>query len=355
MHRAIARRTFKAIGPAALPARVAHDGISESVYGGLRAAGAGVAALARAGLRAAARDRDLPRVSASARGSLAIGAINGIIGDELEETGSDIRIELALRHLRRDLPAEPAALAAAYPAATGKVVLFVHGLMETDESWRLRERVLRETYGSRLASDLGYTPLFLRYNTGLEIAENGRRLAGLLESLMGAWAVSIDELVLIGHSMGGLVARSACDEGIAGRHAWTEALRHVVCLGTPHGGAPLEKAANVGARTLGIAPESKPFANILNTRSAGIKDLRLGSDAPLADGVAHHFVAATLSAQASHPVGVALGDMLVRVGSASGRNIALAQADLRHFGGVNHIELLNHPLVYEQLRDWLDV
>jgi hypothetical protein len=135
----------------------------------------------------------------------------------------------------------------------------------------------------------------------------------------------------------------------------------------------MEKAANVGAWLLGIAPESRPFANVLNDRSVGIKDLRFGyvceddwrdcepdallrstrTDVPLSEEVAHHFVAATVSGEVRHPAGNVLGDLLVRFPSASGRRFELASEDVRHFGGLNHFDLLNHPLVYEQIRSWL--
>jgi pimeloyl-ACP methyl ester carboxylesterase len=373
VHRAIARRTFTAVGPASAVTQVTHDAVATGVYGAIRIASACVSALARTGAHAAANRSDALPISASPRGRMALSALNGLIGDELEEDGSDVRIELSLRHRGRDLPADPAALASAHPEATRRLVLFVHGLMENDESWRRDERAAGGTYGSRLRGDLGYTPLHLRYNTGLHISNNGRRLSELLETLVGAWPVPVSELVLVGHSMGGLVARSACAH--AGEHefSWIKALRHVVFLGSPHGGAPMEKAVNVAAWALAVAPESRPFANVLNDRSAGIKDLRFGylreddwregdpdallhngrAHVPLTEGVEHHFVVATLSADPTHPVGYAVGDLLVRADSASGSGLVVATEDVRHLGRLNHFDLLNHPLVYEQIHRWL--
>jgi pimeloyl-ACP methyl ester carboxylesterase len=373
VHRAIAERTFRAVGPASAVVRVTHDGIAAGVYGAIRMASSGIGALARAGAGVAAETSDGPALSASQRGRMALAALNGLIGDELEEKPSPVRIELALRHGGYDLPAEPAALTGAYPDATGRVVVFLHGLMENDESWRRNERAVGGTYGSRLRADLGFTPLYVRYNTGLHISQNGRRLSELLDVLVGSWPVPVSELVLVGHSMGGLVARSACAH--AGEHElpWLGGLRHVVFLGSPHGGAPMEKAVNVAAWALGVAPESRPFASVLNDRSVGIKDLRFGylsdadwherdadalldnarADVPLNEGVGHHFVVATVSAEPTHPVGHVVGDLLVRVRSASGHGLAVTAEDVRHLGRLNHFDLLNHPLVYEQIHGWL--
>ena len=94
----------------------------------------------------------------------------------------------------------------------------------------------------------------VRYNTGLHVSENGRGLARLLDEMVEEWPCQLEELVLIGHSMGGLVARSACHYGAS----WTDRVRHVFCLGSPHLGADLEKGANVlGSRWAGCRRRSR--------------------------------------------------------------------------------------------------
>ena len=157
---------------------------------------------------------------------------------------------------------------------TGRVVVFVHGLCETDAAWRLGGG---PTYGDRLREDLGHTPVYARYNTGRHISDNGRTLAAALEALVDEWPVEVEELVLVGHSMGGLVARSACHYAERDGLRWTAALRHVVCLGSPHLGAPLERAAARGSHWLAKLPEAAPLARLLTARSAGVKDLRYGA------------------------------------------------------------------------------
>jgi len=380
MHEAAASRPFRALGTAALPVRVIHDGISRTVYGGLRRA---FEAVPRMGATAVAQARraEAPSLSQSVQGSLALGALNGAIGDALTRRGNALALTMSIRHRGRDVATDRESLMSAFPDATPKLAVFVHGLCETDEAWDLlplsRDRAARASYGSRLAADLGYTPVQLRYNTGLRISDNGRRLAELLEEVVQAWPAPIGEITLVGHSMGGLVSRSASHYGQTAGHSWTSSLRHVFCLGTPHLGAPLEKAANVAGWALGRLPETRSLANAVNRRSVGIKDLRFGScveedwsdcdpdefltdrcnEVPFVDHASYYFVGATLTRHPRHPVGMLVGDLLVQFASASGRGrrrrIPFELENGRHVGGLNHFDLLNHPEVYEQIRSWI--
>ena len=178
VHRAAAGRVFGALGLLGAPARVMHDGISRAAYwsvgSGLRAPlAAGAGALARA-------TRGAMPMADSRAGGLALAALNGAIGDTLEP---ELALELTIRHRGRVVDTDPAGLAEAFPDATPKLALFVHGLCESEDAWRLR----RPTYGSRLRDELGYTPVYVRYNSGLHVSDNGRRLAEVLEQLVSGW------------------------------------------------------------------------------------------------------------------------------------------------------------------------
>jgi pimeloyl-ACP methyl ester carboxylesterase len=213
-----------------------------------------------------------------------------------------------------------------------KLAVFVHGLFETEHAWGYGGG---PRYGDRLP---GWTPVYVRYNTGRHIAESGRTLGEKLEELVAER--DVEEIALIGHSMGGLVARSACHAG----GEWTRLVTHVISLGSPHKGAPLESAVHYAAEVLGIMPESRAFAGLLRRRSAGIRDLRRGLDVPLLVGARHCFVSATVTRQKDHPVARVVGDWLVLEGSASHRT-----QEPFHVGSAHHLALLNHPAVYERL------
>jgi len=279
---------------------------------------------------------------------------------------------MAFRRGGRDLELTRTELARAYPHAKPRIAVFVHGLCETDDAWKLgSERHV--PYGQRMEVELGYSPLYLRYNTGRHISENGREFADLLERLIGAWPVAVDEVVLIGHSMGGLVARSACH--YSARSACVAKVRHAFTLGTPHRGAPLEQVTNAASAALARVPETRPLAKALNIRSSGIKDLRYGylvdecwmdqdcdaflrnssREIPFLPTARHYFICATLSREPDATVGRIIGDLLVLQPSAwahpgRGKRLQFPIEHYHHLGGVNHFDLLNHPAIYDQMR-----
>jgi pimeloyl-ACP methyl ester carboxylesterase len=379
MHGGIASRPFEIMGASAAPARVIHDGVSRAVYSGVRT-GLRAAARGSAALLAQRAQDDGPALAATPAGSLALGAIHGLYGNHIEERGNRLALGMEIRRGGGPVALTSDRLSESFPDATSRIVVFIHGLCETDESWRhfpLRgDRTRRRTYGERLQDELSFTPVNVRYNTGLRISQNGRRLAEMLDDLVSAWPGAVEDLVLVGHSMGGLVARSACHYAELDRRRWTDAVRHVFCLGTPHLGADLEKGANALSWAFVKLPETRALGKFLNARSVGIKDLRFGScveedwhdcdpdeylrdrcqEVPFLPEANYYFIAATLN---EGPLGTAIGDLLVRIPSASGRGngkgrrIPFEVDNGIELSGLTHFDLLNHPAVYEQLRTWI--
>jgi pimeloyl-ACP methyl ester carboxylesterase len=350
MHAAIAERVFGYLGPFGLPARAIHDGVSTAVYAGVRTS---VAVGARAAATAARLNGSDPEaISRSKRGSQAIAIANGLIGHELALEDDPLAIQLGLWQDGEPVPPTRDGLDEFLPDATGSLVVFVHGLFETERSWTLGNDA---PYSGLLREQAGWTPLHVRYNTGLPVVENGRKLAWLLEEVAANWPVELERIALVGHSMGGMVVRSAGQTAAADNAAWRRHLTHVACLGTPHQGAPLEQVVHRAAELLSKLPETTAFANILENRSSGIRDLRRGIDAgPLLDDVHHLFVTATLTADPKHPVGLVLGDLLVRSDSAAGpADCEIRTDDVVHLTSLNHFNLLNHASVFIHLRDFL--
>lgn len=314
--------------------------------------------------------------------SMAQSALNAVAGDFLQSRDNGLAISMSLFCDDTQLAPLEATLMQ-LEGLSPRVCLFVHGLGCVESGFKLfgQELYGREDawYGKLLQEELGYTPFFARYNTGRHISENGRDLALQLEALHAAYPMALEKLVLVGHSMGGLVVRSAAHYGNALGHAWVKDLSHVVCLGSPHHGAPLEKAGNVLTSLLGsIATAGTQVPHkIFNARSAGIKDLRFGSlidedwqdsdiDAFLSDrrgevGLLPHVtycaIASTLTRDPAHPMAAVMGDLMVRVHSASGKHEeerrCIPFQDTRVLSGLNHIALLNHPAVYAELKRWL--
>jgi pimeloyl-ACP methyl ester carboxylesterase len=377
VHGAIATRVFNHVSRGGI-ARFMHDAISGAVYSGI---GSCTASIGRATGHALAFNGSRPErsVSPTPLGGGLIGVIDGLIGDELERTRSVLQEPMSVRVDGRVVGCDQRALAKAFPGATRRIVVFVHGLMGTEFPWDWWAAENGGTYATRLARDLDVTPVYIRYNTGRHISENGRSLAELLEQLVAAWPAEVDEVALIGHSMGGLVSRSACCHGDELDYAWVRRVRHVISLGSPHMGAPLAQAVHYAAAGLYRLPETRPLAGLLRRRSGGIRDLRHGSlvdedwrdqdpdalrarackEVPLLEGATHCFVAATIMRAENHPLSRLIGDTLVLQPSASGRSrsrrIPFEAEYGMHLGPAHHLALLNHPMVYERLRSWLSV
>jgi len=403
-----------AIGSRAVLRRPGSEGRTSGLTGFVYRAVRGTMQLSGLGLQTALRLLARPGAASSPAREAWISAVNGIWGDHLADTGNPLAIGMSLRsggrpweagYLRPPEPAEsvPGAaprtsLQAPPPApshATGRLLVLVHGLVMNDLQWTRHG----QNHGQRLADELGFTPLYLHYNSGRHISQNGRDLADLLDTLVERWPVPVQELVLVGHSMGGLVIRSACAQAEGRR--WRTLLGKLVFLGSPHHGAALER----GGRLLGVLLEASPFAAPLarlgKSRSAGITDLRFGNlhDAdwsmrdrhaqrrddrvptPLPAGVPCYVIAATRSPRAdavpppvpdasvpdasltqapdTHALQQASGDGLVSLASALGRHadarlaLQLPPAHQQVLHGAGHWDLLDRAEVGDQLCRWL--
>ena len=382
VHDAVARRALGPTRAIGAPVRVIHGTIAKIIYSSVRTVGSatGIAA----GEVFVLTSGSGRQAGATPLANLGLASLNAVIGDRLDQEGAPLAIRMAVRHGGRDVGASSQKLASIFPDATSKVAVFLHGLAETEGSWRPGgDDAGRVSYGARLKAELGYTPVYLRYNTGRHISDNGRDLARLLTDVTDAWPVGVKELLLIGHSVGGLVIRSACHYGIAASASWVDTVRHVFYLGSPHLGAPLARGAGVLGRVLAKTPETRPFAPAVDGSSAGIKDLRFGyvleedwadcadcciganclhnhrHDAPLLSGANHYTISVTITVDASHPVGERVGDLLVQPASAHGRgrrhqHIAFPVEASRQLGGLHHFNLLGHPDIWVEMRGLLD-
>jgi len=305
-----------------------------------------------------------------------LAALNGVMGDHLVASNNPFATPMTLRYRHEALnwKALPP-----MPEVTGKVSVLIHGLCMNDLQSHALHKGHEIEHGKALAAALGYTPLYLRYNSGLHTSQNGRELSDQLEQLVTHWPTPIEELTVVAHSMGGLLIRSAVHYGKQASMRWPDYLRCIVFLGTPHHGAPLERAGSWVDTILGSTPYTAPFARLGRLRSAGITDLRYGHvldedwqahdrfhrrpdsrrDVPLPEGVACYTVAATTAARRSALADRLIGDGLVPLRSALGqhddvrRNLAFAKESKWIAYRTNHMELLTRPEVTGQIVQWL--
>jgi pimeloyl-ACP methyl ester carboxylesterase len=300
-----------------------------------------------------------------------LAVLNGVLGDYLSEMGNALATPMSFRHGGAAMELETEAIRQVFPQATGKLLILVHGSSMNDRQWSRQGH----DHGRALARDLGYTPVYLHCNTGLHISENGQGMAQLLERLVGAWPVPIEQIGILGHSMGGLVARSACYVADRDGLTWRKKLRKLVCLGSPHHGSAIERGGSWIHTLLGVSSYSRPLARVARIRSAGVTDMRFGNvidahwkgvdrfvhapDArctvPLPQGVDCYAMAATPAMQMAERLP---GDGLVSIDSALGRH-ARSELSLEFPPGhtwialgSRHLDLLNRPEVYDQLKEW---
>ncbi len=360
-HLAVSRRVFAmtgfATGNAVTGIQALHDGIAGGLYGSLsialRAAGLGFTKLGRAQVGSKLND--------TAPGRAVQSAVNGLIGERLSTHHPHLALQLSVRVKGQPVALRRETLADAFPGATGRVVVFLHGLGEQEGNWRFREEEMGGTYGSRLRTVGAWTPVYLRANTGLGVNANGVALTSLLQELVEQWPVPVDRIALVGHSMGGLIMRSACAVTTKSPDPWVCRLSDLVTLGTPHLGADLALGTRHGSQLLRLLEETSGLHRILEHRSPGIRDLERGlPDLPPLPHVRYRLVSAEIGPP-SAPWGRVFGDLLVRRRSAHGvRRAGLRRvqhlfpgADVLHVPRAHHFSLLNHPHVDRAMRGWL--
>jgi pimeloyl-ACP methyl ester carboxylesterase len=363
MHNAISGKTFDALlmlPGLSVPTRLvqgAHDAITTGVYAAVRHGANALLALAGDAERLLVD----PTRELEGRELAFRSALNAAAGDALVQAGSPLAVQMGLHADGKTVALTRGALA----GLRERVCVFVHGLACDEQSWWLFPDAWRgsqwdgigSSYGVLLSAELGFSSLYLRYNTGVGIDDNARQLAEHLAQLT-TLAPQVREIVLVGHSMGGLVARRACERPAEHDAGWRQRVHTLICLGSPHQGAPLEKLGHFVASALSLSNVTQPLGTIANARSQGIKDLRHGlrGKKRRPDGLALRLVAGSLAdesdAMMGPMVGSVLGDGLVTTRSASDASLT-GDVQRVELAGLGHMALLNHPRVYTLIREWL--
>lgn len=395
LHRATSDLAFFFVGPLARPLKRVHDRVVDGAYRGVQrgCVGAGeVGAHLVSGVGAAAavthhsvtevlgedpaETHDLSTIWTAPWSVRARSIAHGVLDERFLAVAPELDLEVTLRHRGETVTPDPDTLHRTYPRAGSRIAVFVHGLVHSEGVWF--DHAGAGPSLPEVAARAGATPLMVRYGTGRAIGHNGADLAALLEAVVAGWPVPVEELTIVGHSMGGLVARSAAVTASRRQHRWVEPLARVVYLGTPHLGSWLEKVANVTSWTLRRAsPGSAPLGRFLDGRSRGIKDLRFGTlleeqwggadvdallsglakDEPWLPGVDHHLIAGRIRPAEQHLLNLVFGDSLVRAASAAGSGRIRRIAGDAHVSLVpldgSHVSLVRHPEVVALLRTTL--
>ena len=301
--------------------------------------------------------------------------LNGVIGDYLEKNENPLKITMQFRYQAKAISIDSKSIEKAYPTINGKIILMVHGCCLNDIQWTRKEH----NHGTALAKELDKTPVYLHYNSGRHISTNGQAFNELLEELIQHWPVPVEELIIVAHSMGGLVSRSAVHYGQQQQQSWTKHLKKIIFLGTPHHGAPLEQAGNFLDAILEAVPYAKPFARLGKIRSAGVTDLRYGNlldedwqnkdrfemqpdprtSISLPEQVDCYSIAGIASKATKSISSQLLGDNMVGLKSALGqhkkpsKNLHFKKKNTWVAYETTHSELLSNPKVYSKIKSWI--
>lgn len=315
---------------------------------------------------------------------LTVGMLNGAVGDYLRDQQNGLAIDMAFYVNNRPLVLTRENILRHHPQPSAKLCILVHGLSCTESIWDFRHPLQPDqhtSYGALLQIDHGYTPFYVRYNTGLAVAENGKRLATLLDELALSYPTPIKEITLIGHSMGGLVLRSACHYADQHHESWVRKVKRIFYLSTPHDGAELEQLAHATEMALSTVPNSvtRLVGKVFKLRSQGIKDLRFGTllepdvmDDGWDDRIHHHrravpwlphaqhyLIGGTLKDDPQHAVSLIFGDGLVAPPRTSGSppggsDRPIPAENVRVFAGLHHLRLAHDGAVYQQIKAWCE-
>lgn len=360
IHNAIAGKSFDILrkiplisGPAQF-VQNAHDAIAAGVYAAIRHGTGGLL-----GIAATVEKHTASLTPEKPPGRLASGlrsALNGAFGDHLAESNNLLAIDMAIYADGTPVALDADALRNAFPHAGKRLCVFIHGLSCDEHCWETGKTAAESKidFGRQLHAEFDCTPLYLRYNTGLPIVRNGAQLATLLDAIWAAWPRPAGEIVIVGHSMGGLIALDACEQAAAAEMQWLHATRMLICLGSPHLGSPVERLGHLATTLLNLSKITAPLGKIAAARSQGIKDLRHGPGATRhpPHHIAFRFLGASLTEDIKHPFGEFLGDGLVTLGSATAHEIE-GDVQSARLGNVNHMGLLNDMRVYRQIREWV--
>ncbi len=318
---------------------------------------------------------ELAQIRSTKERAAVIAILNGVLGDHMTARKNPLTITMDWRLNGQPLELTTEALSSTIQQPQGRVLIMIHGHCMNVLQWTRNGH----NHGDVLAAANGFTPMVLRYNTGLHISQNGRALADQLEQLVRVWPVPVQELCIVGYSMGGLVARSAFHYGALTQQSWMQHVHKLLCLGSPHHGSMLERAGNMVDIALDLSPYSEALSRLGKIRSSGTTDLRHGNltdedwagrdrfahradprqPVPLPENVQCYAIAAMIAKTHGDLSGKLVGDGLVPLMSALGqhrdeqRALHFPQGHQKVFYGMTHLGLLDSKAVCDQMQEWM--
>lgn len=206
----------------------------------------------------AGRDLALHRQIRASAWSLAQATIGGLFGHRDGPWSPHIP-QMAFRSEFQDLDADQ--VLAPLAPVFGKsrpidIALLVHGLLVDEQNWTLGS----SPFPDQIRKYLGWAPVMVRYNSGQHIWKNGALLADRIVELYDTFGPRLGRIRIIGHSMGGLVSRSAVEHLRRRNHSALNHIDRLFLLATPNHGADLERLGHAFEYLLSTAEEAPKTA-----------------------------------------------------------------------------------------------
>ncbi|MFT6264264.1 MAG: pimeloyl-ACP methyl ester carboxylesterase [Oleiphilaceae bacterium] len=313
--------------------------------------------------------------------------LNSMIGEYLEKEKNPLAIQMGFYHRSKKLSLDTPLTQQLNAPLSNKVVILVHGLTQLETVWDFpksgssNELIInhyigaffdtpkdsgKEDYGSKLQEEFGYTPFYLRYNTGLSLEKNGRNFAAQLSKLFRSYPIAINELMLIGFSMGGTLLRHAQYSAQNNQFQWLSILSKCIYLGSPNESSPLDRMGYISRDILRRFPMRwiNLWADRIGHRSNRLQSLKQGmkllneSQDRVVEGVSyaessrHYFIKSGINVDEQGVLSRVLGDTLV----AENRSIfssAPANSQTARIEGLSYDYSIAHSdRVYHLLAAW---
>lgn len=200
-------------------------------------------------------------------------AVSSVVGDSFAGLVTTSEIQASFRSEGKDVGVEKV-LEDWKRSNRKKIMICVPGLFCDESLWTKNG----EPSLAKTMEEEGYFPVFLRFNPGLHISDNGKKLLALLKSFLEHPDVRDLKADYISYSQGGLILRSAFYLAKQEAPEFSKRIGKVLFISSPDGGSYIEKAGfwlGLGAEAFPVFPVQL-IGFIGNQRSDAMKDLSHG-------------------------------------------------------------------------------
>jgi hypothetical protein len=321
-------------------------------------------------------------------GQLGQSLLNGMIGEYLEKENNPLAIQMGFFHQSQKLSLDCQLAQQLDCPLSNKVVIFVHGLTNLETVWDYPaegssnasivnhyidvcfspvNKTSPENYGKKLQEEFGFTPFYLRYNTGLSLEKNGRNFSAQLSKLFKNYPIKIDDLMLIGFSMGGGLLSHAQYSAQKNNQAWLKVLSKCMYLGDSSENSLLANILQLSGDFLRHTPiryinfladwfdyRSKRLQTNENKENDfDLKRRRSREFALFVESSRHYFVNGNLTRKGQNIYNRSIEDLNPKQKNSDSSRATPPRSQSVHLEGISPIRLAHSNRVYSLISRWV--